>query len=154
MHKPIIGAILRTAALVLLFAGAVIAGPPSPGRNGDDEILMLRQKISSDPGDSAQLIRLGFLLLDKSATDEALACFDRALALNPRSGEAKTGKGIVLSRKGSLPEAVRVLKDALLLNPNPVRAHYELGRIYEQQGDAEKALAEYKMGIVKHEQGR
>jgi len=80
--------------------------------------------------------------------------FDHALKLNPRSYDAKTGKGVVLARKGNLQEAEETLKDALLLNPSPVRTHYELGLVYEELGDTEKAVAEFKEGIRKHEQGR
>jgi tetratricopeptide (TPR) repeat protein len=80
--------------------------------------------------------------------------FDQALKLNPHAHDAKTGRGVVLARRGNLQEAEAVLKDALILNPNPVRAHYELGLVYEKLGDREKAIAEFKEGIWKHEQGR
>ena len=43
---------------------------------------------------------------------------------------------------------------AVPVDPNPVRTHYELGLVYEKLGDTEKAMAEFKEGIKKHEQGR
>jgi len=104
--------------------------------------------------DAGARIRQGYLLVEQGALDEALVLFDEALKLNPRSHEAKTGRGIVLARKGNLGDAKRALTDALLLNPNPVRTHYELGLVYEKLGNTEKAVAELKQGISRHEQGR
>ena len=46
------------------------------------------------------------------------------------------------------------MKAALVRNPDPVRTHYKLGLVYEKAGDPEKALAEYKEGISKNQQGR
>jgi tetratricopeptide (TPR) repeat protein len=65
-----------------------------------------------------------------------------------------TGVGIILGRRGKLKEAEQTLKAALVQNPNPVRTHYELGLVYEKSGDLEKAIAEYKQGIKKYQQGR
>ena len=121
---------------------------------GDTELAAARLRVKEDPSNASGHIRLAMLLLNKGALDEAMLSFNEALKLNPRSHDAKTGRGIVLARKGNLQEAEKVFKDALLLNPNPVRTHYELGLVYEKLGDLEKAAAEFKEGIRKHEQGR
>ncbi len=120
----------------------------------ESEIATLKTSLALDPGNASLHTRLGYLLLQKNSLDEARASFEQALKLNPRAHDAMTGKGIVLRRQGNLAEAERVLKDALHLNPNPVRTHYELGLVYEQLGMPDKALAEFKEGILKHEQGR
>jgi Tfp pilus assembly protein PilF len=113
-----------------------------------------KKKVSEDPSDPSSHITLGYLLIKRGALDEASLSFDEALRINPRSSDAKTGKGIILARQGRLNEAEAVLKDALVLNPSPVRTHYELGLVYEKLGDLERALAEFKEAIRKHEQGR
>ena len=114
-----------------------------------------------DPGtanagqaDAAEHARKGNLLLTQGKFEEAVVSFDRALQLNPHLSAAKTGKGIAFSRKGELVKAEGILKDALLQNPDPIRAHYELGLVYEKMGDLNRATAQYKEGIRKHEQGR
>ena len=129
---------------------------PSSETSGkiDEEIATVRASIKEDPSQAAAHVQLGYLLLKKGSLDEAMLSFDHALKLNPRSYDAKTGKGVVLARKGNLQEAEETLKDALLLNPSPVRTHYELGLVYEELGDTGKAVAEFKEGIRKHEQGR
>jgi tetratricopeptide (TPR) repeat protein len=130
---------------------------PSTTRAGcsiDEEIAAARANIKADPANAVLPVRLAYLLVRKGALDDAMRSFDDALKLNPRMFDAKTGRGVVLARKGEFKEAERILQDALLLNPNPVRTHYELGLVYEKLGDPEKAMAEFKDGIKKHEQGR
>jgi len=139
-------------------AKEVKAAQPAPGSEIagkiDEEIAAARARITADPSQATAHVRLGYLLLKKGSLDEAMLSFDDALKLNPHSYDAKTGKGVILARKGNLQDAEEALKDALLLNPNPVRTHYELGLVYEKLGDTEKAVAEFKEGIKKHEQGR
>lgn len=120
----------------------------------DEEIAAAKANITTDPANASFHVRLGHLFIRKGALDDAMRSFDEALKYNPRSNEAKTGRGIVLARKGNLAEAAEALKDALVLNPNPVRTHYELGLVYERLGELDKAVAELKEAIRKHEQGR
>jgi cytochrome c-type biogenesis protein CcmH/NrfG len=135
-------------------AGKQPTAPSAPVSALEDDIRTLRELIAKAPADDIQHVRLGYLLLNKGAVDDARVSFGEALKLNTRSHAAMTGEGIVLARKGNLKEAEQALKDALVQNPNPVRTHYELGMVYEKSGDIEKALAEYKEGIKKHQQGR
>lgn len=118
------------------------------------EIATARENLKAAPANATLHIRLAYLLVAKGELDEAMRTFDEALKLNARAFDAKTGRGVVLARQGKLKEAEQVLQDALLLNPNPVRTHYELGLVYEKLGNLDKAIAEFKEGIRKHEQGR
>jgi cytochrome c-type biogenesis protein CcmH/NrfG len=118
-----------------------------------DEIVALRGEMKEKPTDSAAS-RLGQLLLGKGALNEAMEAFDVAMELNPRSFEARIGKGIVLGRQGEFAKAEQVLRDALVLNPNPVRVHYELGQLYEKQDHFGKAVSEYKEGLKKSQEGK
>jgi hypothetical protein len=40
------------------------------------------------------------------------------------------------------------------LNPNPVRVHYELALLYEKRGEFARAIAEYKEGLIKYQEGK
>jgi len=132
---------------------AIEAQPPLPDPKIDGEIETLRNGLKEKPSDSA-FIRLGRLLLGKGALNDALQAFDEALRLNPRSFEAKIGKGVVLGRQGELEKAEQLLRNALVLNPNPVRVHYELALLYEKRGEFGKAIAEYKEGLIKYQEGK
>jgi len=120
----------------------------------DEAITLARQEITADPSSVQKQVALGFLLLNKGALTEAQKVFDDALALKNNYHDALTGKGIVLARMGKDQEAEELLQKALVLNPNPVRTHYELGLLYEKRGDYANAVAEYKKGIEKNQQGR
>jgi tetratricopeptide (TPR) repeat protein len=114
----------------------------------------MREQIAKAPDDAVLYVRLGYLLLNAGAPADAKTAFDDALKRNEHSHAALTGEGIILARAGNLKEAEQVLKTALVRNPDPVRTLYELGLVYEKEGDPEKALAEYKEGIAKYQQGR
>jgi tetratricopeptide (TPR) repeat protein len=119
-----------------------------------DPLAAARTAVEANPGNAPAHAHLGFALLSAGSLDEAMRQFDQALQINPRAYDAKTGRGAVLSKMGKLAEAEQVLKGALQLNPNPVRTHYELGLVYQKLGAYDKAVAQFKEGIKKHEQGR
>ena len=147
--------IKQTAEIIVLVLVLILSSSVGAEvtRDIDSSITSLREEIKTAPTYSAYS-RLGYLLLKKDSVDEAMDSFTKALELRPDYHAAKTGKGIVLLRKGDLKAAETTLRDALVLNPDPVRTHYELGLVYEKMGDHEKAIAEYKEGIRKFEQGR
>jgi tetratricopeptide (TPR) repeat protein len=123
-----------------------------PDSSMDGELESLRKELKETPTETSAL-RLGELLLKKGAPEEALASFNRALEMNPRSLEAKIGRGVALGGMGETEKAEKALREALLLNPNPARVHLELGRLFEQRGDFAGAIAEYKEGLKRFQEG-
>jgi Flp pilus assembly protein TadD len=121
-------------------------------RDSKAEIERLRSEMKVKPADSTAL-RLGQLLLKKGDNGEALLSFEEALKLNPRSVEAKVGKGIALGRQGEYDSAEQALREALPLNPNPARVHYELGVLCERRGDFSGAVSEFKEGLKRYQEG-
>lgn len=121
-------------------------------KNSNADIEALRSEMKEKPADSTAL-RLGQLLLKKGDNGEALMSFEEALKLNPRSVEAKVGKGIALGRLGEYSKAEKALREALPLNPNPARVHYELGVLCERRGDFTGAVTEYKEGLKRYQEG-
>ncbi len=118
----------------------------------DVEVESLRKEFKEAPTETSAL-RLGELLLKKGASDEALASFNRALEMNPRSLEAKIGRGVALGRIGETEKAEKALREALPLNPNPAHVHLELGRLFEQRGNFAGAVVEYKEGLKRFQEG-
>jgi Flp pilus assembly protein TadD len=121
-------------------------------KDSNAEIEALRDEMKEKPADSTAL-RLGQLLLKKGDNGKALLSFEEALKLNPRSVEAKVGKGIALGRQGEYGKAEQTLREALPLNPNPARVHYELGVLCERRGDFAGAVSEYKEGLKRYQEG-
>jgi Flp pilus assembly protein TadD len=137
-------------AVPLAPAGEAKTNPAE--RDSSVEIEALRNEMKEKPADSTAL-RLGQLLLIKGDNGEALLSFEEALKLNPRSIEAKVGKGIALGRQGEYGKAEQALREALPLNPNPARVHYELGVLCERSGDFAGAVTEYKAGLKRYQEG-
>ena len=123
-----------------------------PDRGRDGEVESLLREMGERPSESS-LLRLGELLLKRGEADGALKCFDEALKMNPRSLEAKIGRGVALAGLGQLDRAEEALREAIPLNPSPARVHYELGRIFERRGDYAKAAAEYREGLKGFQEG-
>ncbi|MEO7177803.1 MAG: tetratricopeptide repeat protein, partial [Allosphingosinicella sp.] len=80
--------------------------------------------------------------------DSAIAAFDRAIALAPRSAPAYLNRGLVYRRKGELDRARADLDRAVRLAPGAARGYFQRSLLLRQQGkeaaakaDAERALA-------------
>ncbi|XP_077213864.1 TPR repeat-containing thioredoxin TTL1-like [Tasmannia lanceolata] len=75
---------------------------------------------------------------------EALALYDRAIALDPERASYRSNKSAALTGLGRLLEAVDECREAIKIEPSYSRAHYRLGNLYLRLGEAEKALNHYK----------
>ncbi|MCS6775023.1 MAG: tetratricopeptide repeat protein [Chloroherpetonaceae bacterium] len=91
--------------------------------------------------------RLGDDLLRRGLYDEAIAEYQKALALNPNYADIRNHLGMALSMKGLFTEAVAEFEHALRINPRFVDAMVNLavtlrdnGRVEEAQNYFQKAL--------------
>lgn len=82
----------------------------------------------------------GHFALGKLRQDAAL--LQRALALNPRFGEAHFELGAVLEGQRDWPAAIRSFLAASQLAPKNPAPHYRLARLYARTGDRTRADAE------------
>ena len=73
--------------------------------------------------------------------DEAVVSFERALAIEPNSGEAHNNLGIALYGLGRLDEAIASYRRALAINNANAPAHIHLGVAYKDCGQLEEAMA-------------
>jgi hypothetical protein len=83
-------------------------------------------------------------LADQARFDEAVAAYDRALALNPRYAEAHTNLGSAYKEQGRLEEAIACYDYALWLRPDDATTHWNRSLAYLAQGDYERGWAEYE----------
>jgi tetratricopeptide (TPR) repeat protein len=102
---------------------------------------------SPQAGDAAAFVRQGFQLAGQQRLDEAVASFERAVAVEPGFAEAWIGRGIVLFYLGRLEEAVASYDRVLALRPdaeafnNRALALYTLDRFDEAVASYDQALA-------------
>jgi serine/threonine-protein kinase len=88
-------------------------------------------------------VSLGVLLAGTGEAEAGLAQLDRALALDPASGDARREKALALEKLGRLPEAERELVKAVELRPADWANHNALGVHYWRRGrysEAERAF--------------
>jgi serine/threonine protein kinase/tetratricopeptide (TPR) repeat protein len=95
---------------------------------------------TTTPADEKSWIARGYYLLTQDP-QAALADFDEALRLNPRSADALQNKAHVLAeRLGQTQEAVAVLDRALDLYPESVKARCGRGVLHARLGQRDLAL--------------
>ena len=69
----------------------------------------------------------------------------KAIALDPRFGDAYLRLGLLEAERGALPQAVDSLQRAIQLTPLPDEAHLRLAQVYRQMGETEKARQESEL---------
>ena len=89
-------------------------------------------------------MRLGVELFRQGSLDEALVVLERAVALGPKTSEARNNYGVALAAAGRPEQAQREFEEAVSLSPDYAEARLNLARVFEDRGrssDAEKQYA-------------
>lgn len=84
------------------------------------------------------------LLIQKNRLDQARMMDKEILRVMPRDPNALAFKGHILMLEKRTGEAVLLLQSLLKDNPADALAHYELGLAHAQQGDTNRAVAEWR----------
>ncbi len=95
------------------------------------EIEMLQDVVRKDPGNLKAWITLGNDEMDSSMFDEAIASYQKALAIDPRNVDVRVDMGTCYRRIGKPDMAVQEYKKALEINPNHQMALRNLGVVLE-----------------------
>ncbi|HXD30620.1 MAG TPA: tetratricopeptide repeat protein [Pyrinomonadaceae bacterium] len=88
----------------------------------------------------ASLSRLGH-------SEEAIACHDRALEINPRDAEAWTNRGTALDSQGRSEEAIACFHRALEINPRLAETWSNKGIALRSLGRSEEAIECYERAL-------
>jgi len=90
-------------------------------------------------------VNRGILRLRRSQVDEAIADFDRAIALDPEQPESYINKGAALMRRNNAAGAVQLFTVALERNTTrPALAHYGRAMAQEELGNVAAAYRDYR----------
>jgi tetratricopeptide (TPR) repeat protein len=90
---------------------------------------------------ATDLERRGVALAKDGRLEEAIACFQQAIAVDPNSAESHLNLGVAWARQGKLERAVDSFREAARLEPNAPEAHGNLGLAYLHQHRPAEALA-------------
>ncbi len=83
---------------------------------------------------------LGLMHLNRGEQDQALAEFEKALALDAKNADALLNIGSLKAAQGRSAEAEHFVKRALAVNPNSAAALAQLGEIQRDLGNMEEAV--------------
>ena len=90
----------------------------------------------------------GVVLRDMRRFADAIASFDRAIAINPAQFAAFSNKGYVLTEQGALAEALAVLDRAIALRSDFPDAHNNRGVALRRLNRLAEALESYERAVA------
>lgn len=113
-----------------------------------EAVIVLRQAVRDDPGNSDAHLLLGNALALQGLRVQSLKEIETAINLSPNSAQAHNQLGIILSRFLDTDAARKAFEDALSLEPNFPEAHVNLGLILAQRGELSLAHEHLDRAIV------
>jgi len=127
---------------------AATARPTAAAHGGEIDILRsFARRI--DPSDAGAYNNLGVFYFRKGLTEEAIAAFSRALALDERMGVARRNLEIAYGESGILERRLRELEERLRTNPDDLEALVQSGIAEKTAGRLERAHSLFQRAIEK-----
>jgi len=97
--------------------------------------------------DARTLYREGFQHYANDDLDEAIACYERAIALEPELAIAWNGLSLAHRQKGEIDEAIAAGKRLVELEPDDALNHTNLSILYQKIGMVPEAEAEMAVAM-------
>lgn len=109
--------------------------------------IRYRQILHHDPLNSDAQHLLGLIAYQVKKYDAAIACIDKAIALNPSAAVYHLNIGNAFKAQGDLKAALKCYEKAISLKPSYPDAHYNCGIILHDLGKLDGAVLNYKKAI-------
>ncbi len=126
---------------------ASVRGLYSPDGTRPLGLDALAEKIRRNPGIAFLHNEYGNMLLQAARLKEALAQYETAAALEPRSPWLWNNVGVANQALHRYGRAKKAYRRAIALAPNYALAHYNLGVVYDMQGKDARAIDQYQRAI-------
>jgi tetratricopeptide (TPR) repeat protein len=121
-------------------------GPPPPS-NGEPAAAPADAATAAEAARIALLLGKGQSLLNLDQAEEAMGCFDQALALDPRHPEALVKKGAALERLRKLDEAIACYDRAIAADSLLTVAYLYKGGLFNRMERFGEALECYEQAL-------
>ena len=79
--------------------------------------------------------------------DGAIADYNEAIRLYPKSTDAYYSRGVAFAAKGDNDRAIADYSEAIRLDPTHNCAYYSRGAVFKAEGDNDRAIADYNKAI-------
>jgi tetratricopeptide (TPR) repeat protein/serine/threonine protein kinase len=104
--------------------------------------------VALRPDSPGALVNLGFTLKRQDQSNEAIACYKKAIAIDSKYVTAYYNLGTALRETGELDEAISWFRKAIALDPNGAHIYHNLADTLQAKGEMEEAIACYKKAIA------
>jgi len=112
-----------------------------------DDFSFHRQWAYTNPKSDQAHRGLGWVLLQKNRTDEAITCLEESLRLNSRGVPALVNLGNVYMRRGNPANALPYFAELVRLQPDHSKPHNDLAGALAALGNVEEALGHYETAL-------
>ena len=106
---------------------------------------LFREELRIEPAEAHY--NLGFALLRKGRTSEAIDQYEKALLVNPDYPDVRNNLASALVMTGRFSEAIDQCNEVLRIDPGSSEAHDNLGNALAQTGRASEAIDHYKQTL-------
>jgi protein O-mannosyl-transferase len=136
----------RAPSIVLsvIVLGILAASTSRQGRIYKDREALWLDTITKNPDAWVAHANLGVVRAGQGRDEEALACYDEALRLNPNEANYQFNAGEALRRLHRNREAIERYRAALKLAPGFARAHLSLALTFADEGTISDAIVHYR----------
>ena len=117
------------------------------GNFGESNVTMLNGGEAAPSSSMSLLLAKGQVLLDTERLQEAVACFQEAITVDPGNAEAHLKKGIALERMNRLEPALAAYEEALRLNPKRAVANVYKARVLAALHRYDEAISVYDSAL-------
>ena len=123
------------------------AAEPKTGAEPEPAAVRMKSERAERDARIALLLGKGQALLNLQQADNALACFDEVITLDPTNAEAFVRKGIALERLGRLDEAIDSYDRAIALDDSMTMAYLSKGGVFNRLERYGEALQCYEQAL-------
>ncbi len=95
-----------------------------------------------------EILNKGVSLYSLGKHENGLACYDKAIAINPEYADAYYSRGNAYYDKESLEQAIADYSKAIEINPVYLKAYYNRGVFYYKKGNLVQAISDYNKAIA------
>jgi tetratricopeptide (TPR) repeat protein len=122
------------------------------GRNAvwKNDLTLFTDTVKKSPDAAAPHQELGIALAERGRVEEAIASYDRAIAMASSDFRMYNNRGLAFNQMGRLDLAMADFDRAIAWNPRSCEAYNNKGKVYGQTGSFDKAIEHFSKAIDIH----
>jgi Flp pilus assembly protein TadD len=113
----------------------------------DEALKYLRTAINLEPTNYKHIYNLGIIHWQKGSPENAMACFNESIKVNPAVGAPYAAAASLMLGKKEITKAEKLIRKAILLEPAEPRFEHQLGVVLLSRGDVNQARHAFQTAI-------